>query len=212
MRYLTWCLLLLGQCALAQNPNDPLLNSSQISGNPFLFKDWCNGTVHFTSGRVMNQFKLKFNVFNNQLLLQFDGNTFAAESKIDEFVMYPKSRLKDSLVFRRGFPNSDKGTDQTFYQVLFTGKVQLLRLFSRTVVQEHNLVVNEHNKHRSRMEEAEYYYMLRNDSLVFLPGNRTELAALFPKDVAEFINKQELKMRNAEDYMAVVKKYNEVIP
>lgn len=210
MRYITWCLLLLCQCALAQT-NDPLQNSSEISGNPYLFKDWCNGTVHFTSGRILHQFKLKFDVFKNLLLLQFDGNTFAAESKIDEFVMYPKSKTKDSLVFRKGFPKSDKGTEQTYYQVLFTGKVQLLRLFGRTVIQEHNLVVS-NNKYRSRMEEAEYYYMLLNDSLVLLPGNRTELAALFPPGVGEFIHQHQLKMRSAEDYIAVVKKYNELLP
>jgi hypothetical protein len=214
MKHITWCLLLLCHCALGQTATDLTANNGDISGNPYLFKDWCNGTVHFSSGRVLNQFKLKFDVFKNQLLLQFEGSTFAAESKINEFVMYPKSKSKDSLVFRKGFPISDKGTEHTYYQVLFAGKVQLLRLFGRTVITEHNLVVS-NNKQHSRLEEAEYYYLLHNNSLVLLPGNRTELAAIFPdkkEQLAAFITDQQLKMRSSEDYVAVVKKYNELIP
>jgi hypothetical protein len=207
MKHIVWCLLLICQCSLAQTDND-----ADISGNRYLFKDWCNGTVHFTSGRVLNQFKLKFDVFRNQLLLQFEGSTFAAESKINKFVMYPKS--KDSMVFRKGFPDSDKGTDNTYYQVLFKDKVTLLRLFARTVVEERSLVVASTKQHR-RLEDTEYYYLLHNNTLVLLPGNRNELAAVFPdkkEQITEFITAQQFKMRSGEEYVAVVKKYNELIP
>jgi hypothetical protein len=215
MKHILWCLLLLGQCTLAQtNTNQTELTNEDVSGNPYLFKDWCNGTVRFTSGRVMNQFKLKFDVFKNQLLLQFNGSAFAAESKVDEFVIYPKSKSKDSLVFRKGFPATEKASEHTFYQVLFQDKVQLLRLFFRNVIEEQKLVVT--NGRTSRhMEEGERYFLLQNNNLTLLPASRSELAATFPdkKDqLAEFINSQQLKMRNPEDYVAVVRKYNELIP
>src|SRR5262245_42784000 len=105
MKQILWCLLLLAQSIFGQDDSD-------ISGNPYLFKDWSNGTVRFSSGREMKQFKLKFDAFRNQLLLQFEGSTFAAESKVQEFVLLQK---KDSLVFRKGFPPNEN----TFYQVLF---------------------------------------------------------------------------------------------
>lgn len=214
MKHITWCLLLICQCTLAQTTNDPSFNTAELSGNPYLFKDWYNGTVRFSSGRVLNQFKLKFDVFKNQLLLQFEGTAFAAESKISEFVIYPKSKSKDSLVFRKGFPDSDKGTEHTYYQVLFADKVQLLRLFGRSIIEEHSLVVASNKQHR-RLEEAEYYYLLQNNNLTLLPANRTELVAAFPEkkeQVAEFINTQQLKMRNPEDFVKVVQKYNALLP
>jgi hypothetical protein len=215
MKHITWCLLLLCHCTFGQTGNNPTESSTEdISGNPYLFKDWCNGTVRFSSGRVLNQFKLKFNVFKNQLLLQFNGSAFAAESKIEEFVIYPKSKSNDSLVFRKGFPATEKTSEHTYYQVLFKDKVQLLRLYFRNVIEEHKLVVTNGRLNR-HMEEGEHYYLLQNNSLTLLPANRSDLAEKFPdkKDqLAEFITSQQLKMRSPEEYVIVVKKYNELIP
>lgn len=216
MKHFTWCLLLLCQSTLGQTINNQSGTANEnVSGNPYLFKDWCNGTVRFTSGRVMNQFKLKFDVYKNQLLLQFNGSAFAAESKIEEFVMYPaRSKSKDSLVFRKGFPPTDKTSEQTFYQVLYKDKVQLLRLFFRNIIEEKRLVVTSGSLDR-HLEEGEYYYLLYNNSLILLPADRAELVAKFPdnqEQLTDFIAKQQLKMRNPEDFVSVVKKYNELIP
>lgn len=207
-----WCLLLLCQSTLAQTTSET--TNDDVSGNPYLFKDWCNGTVRFSSGRVMTQFKLKFDVLKNQLLLQFDGSTFAAESRIEEFVIYPKSKSKDSLVFRKGFPATDKTTEQTFYQVLYRDKVQLLRLFFRNIIEEQKLVVN-NGRNAKHLEEAEFYYLLHNSNLTQLPNLKSDIPEAFPgkkEQVAEYMAAQQLKMRAPEDYVAVVKKYNELIP
>ena len=109
MKYIAWCLLLLSQCALGQTSKEDDLNT--ITGNPYLLKEWSDGVVRFTSGRTVNQFKLKFDCLKNMLLLQFNGSAFAAESKVQEFVMYPKN--KDSLLFRRGFPVTEKTSEST---------------------------------------------------------------------------------------------------
>jgi hypothetical protein len=215
MKHITWCLLLLCQFTFGQTGNNAAVAANEdVSGNPYLFRDWCNGTVRFSSGRVMNQFKLKFDVLKNQLLLQFNGSAFAAESKIEEFVIYPKSKSKDFLVFRKGFPATEKTTEHTYYQVLFRDKVQLLRLFFRNVIEEQKLVVTNGQVNR-RLEEGEHYYLLQNNNLTLLSANRSDLAATFPdkKDqLAEFISSQQLKMRNPEEFVLVVKKYNELIP
>src|SRR5262245_40829425 len=132
MKHIAWCLLLLCQCALGQTSAQD--NMSDVTGNPYLLKDWSDGVVRFTSGRVMNQFKLKFDCLKNMLLLQFNGSAFATESKVQEFVLYPKK--SDSILFRRGFPVTEKTNDATFFNVLLQEKVTLLRLVARNVIQE----------------------------------------------------------------------------
>src|SRR6185503_13571551 len=77
--------------------------NEEIAGNPYLLNGWNDGVIKFSSGRVVKQFKIKFDCLNNQLLLQFEGNTFAAESKVTEFVIYPKGKKNDSMVFRKGY-------------------------------------------------------------------------------------------------------------
>ena len=215
MKHITWCLLLLCQWTLGQTtnnlPGEEEMND--VTGNPYLFKDWSNGIVRFSGGRTMNQFKLKFDCLKNLLVLQFNGSAFAAEGKVQEFVMYPKSKSKDSLLFRKGFPAVDKATENTYYQVLFQDKVTLLRLFSRNIIEEKQLVtVNGHINRR--LEEVERYYLLHNGEMVLLPDSRNDLPEKFSdkKDqIAQFISSQQLKMRSSDDYLQVVKKYNELL-
>jgi hypothetical protein len=209
MKHLAWCLLLLSQVALGQTTKEDDLNT--ITGNPYLFKDWCDGVVRFSSGRTVTQFKLKFDCLKNMLLLQFNGSAFAAESKVREFVMYPKN--KDSLLFRRGFPATDKTADNTYFQVLLQDKASLLRLVARNVIEEKQLVTVNGRISR-RMEDAEYYYLLQNGTMTLLPTNRNDLPATFAdkqEPVARFIAAQQLKMHSPEDFVQVVKKYNELL-
>ena len=209
MKHIAWCLLLLCQCALGQTPREDEMNS--VTGNPYLMKDWCDGVVRFTSGRTMTQFKLKFDCLKNMLLLQFEGNAFAAESKVKEFVMYPKK--KDSLLFRRGFPSTNKTTDQTYFHVLLQDKSSLLRLVARNIIEEKQLV-SVNGRINRRMEEIEFYYLLRNGEMVLLPASRTELPEIFAdkkEPLARFIAANQLKMQHPEDFVAVVKKYNELV-
>ncbi|HEX6426947.1 MAG TPA: hypothetical protein VF008_04640 [Niastella sp.] len=209
MKHLAWCLLLLCQVALGQTTKEDDLNT--ITGNPFLFKEWCDGVVRFTSGRTVTQFKLKFDCLKNQLLLQFNGSAFAAESKVREFVMYPKN--KDSLLFRRGFPATDKTADHTYFQVLLQDKVSLLRLIARNIVEEKQLV-SVNGRVNRRMEDAEYYYLFQNGTMTLLPANKSDLPSTFAdkkESIAEFITTQQLKMHTPEDFVQVVKKYNELL-
>jgi len=209
MKHIAWCLLLLSQCALGQTFKEGDLNN--ISGNPYLLKDWCDGVVRFTSGRTVNQFKLKFDCLKNMLLLQFNGNAFAAESKVQEFVMYPKK--KDSLLFRRGFPQTDKTTENTYFQLLWQDKASLLRLPARNIIEEKQIVTVNGQVSR-RMEETEYYYLYQNGALTLLPADRISLPELFAdkkQPVAEFIAAKQLKMHNPDDFVQVVKKYNELL-
>jgi len=208
MKHIAWCLLLLGQCALGQTKED---DQNTITGNPYLFKEWCDGVVRFTSGRTVTQFKLKFDCFNNRLLLQFNGSAFAAESKVQEFVMYPKK--KDSLIFRRGFPTTDKTSENTYFHVLLQDKVSLLRFVARNIIEERQLVSVGGRVNR-RMEDVEFYYLLQNGALTLLPDSRNELPEKFAdkkEPIAAFISAQQLKMHSPEDFVQVVKKYNELL-
>ncbi|WP_207510792.1 hypothetical protein [Longitalea luteola] len=208
MKHIAWCLLLLCQCALGQNKED---DQNTVTGNPYLLKEWCDGVVRFTSGRTVTQFKLKFDCLKNMLLLQFNGSAFATESKVQEFVMYPRN--KDSILFRRGYPATDKTTEQTFFNVLLQDQVSLLRLVTRNIIEEKQLVAVSGRMNR-RLEEAEYYYLFTNGQLHQLPANRNELPAAFAdkkEPVARFITSRQLKMHSPEDYVLVVKKYNELL-
>jgi len=187
--------------------------NGELYGNPYIIKDWSDGLVKFTSGRVVNQFRLRFDCVRNQLVLQFQGSTFAAESKVKEFVMYTGSgKKKDSLVFRKGYPAIDKGNENTYYQVLLEGKTQLLRLIAKNVVEEKELISS--TRARGRLEEEEKYYLLKDGSMILLPPDRTQILNALPAQataLAQFITDNNLRFRTQADYIQLAKKYNELL-
>ena len=206
-------LLLLQNTAHSQVDNPDKDVNGELYGNPYIIKDWSEGLVKFTSGRVLNQFKLRFDCVRNQLVLQFQGSTFAAESKVKEFVMYTGSgKKKDSLVFRKGYPAIDKGNEHTFYQVLFEGKTQLLRLIAKNVIEEKELIAS--SRARGRLEEEEKYYLLKEGAMILLPPDRAQILNALPAQataLAQFITDNNLRFRTQADYIQLAKKYNELL-
>jgi hypothetical protein len=207
-------LLLICQQAFSQTvdgfktqPERP--GNQDVSGNPYLLNAWNDGVIKFTSGRIVKQFKLKFDCLNNQLLLQFEGNTFAAESKVNEFVIYPKGKFKgDSMVFRKGFPAVDRGNEQTYYQVLLDGKNILLRLFVKLIIEEKQLVGGTSFK---KTEDDEQYYLLQDKAMILLPKEKNAVHESFPlnqNELRQYIAKEQLKMRSAMDFVKLVQYYN----
>ena len=145
---LLWLILLFSVGAVAQTDEEKLEAGEYagVSGNPYFIKDWSDGVIRFTSGKVTDKFKLKFNAAQNRLIMQFNGAAFAAESRIQEFVMYTKNK-KDSFLFKKGFPKTERGDNETFYLVLERGAATLLRLATKDIVQEKELIDAKVSRH-----------------------------------------------------------------
>jgi hypothetical protein len=207
-----WFLLLFSLNLFAQTNEDQKANSGEyvgVSGNQLFLKDWSDGVIRFSSGKVTDKFKLKFNIAQNRLLLQFNGSTFAAESRINEFLMYTKNK-KDSFVFRKGFPDTDRGNAETFYQVLEKGKVTLLRLATKDIIEEKEILASKVSRHYRDVEE---FYLFRDGVMNKINKETAPVQDIVTdrrEELKTFISEQQLKMRSPEDLVKVVKKYNEL--
>lgn len=203
---------LLYQSSFSQEATNTSELNSEMFGNPYLIREWSDGLVKFTSGRVVNQFKLRFDCVRNQLLLQFQGSAFAAESKVREFVIYTDKK-RDSLVFRKGYPAVHKGTENTYYHVLLDGKVQLVRLVSKNIIEERELVSST-NTTRGHLENDEKFYLVKDGMMIHLPAEKEDILKALPEKadaLSEFINEKKLRFRTYQDYTLLVKKYLELM-
>ncbi|WP_276483188.1 hypothetical protein [Paraflavitalea pollutisoli] len=215
MKYLLGCLLLLAQPGWAQTSETAVGEDkiSTASGNPFLFKDWMEGVVYFKSGRVVKQFKLKFDCARNRLMMQFEGNSFAAESQVKEFVIYTASKKnKDSVLFRKGYPAIDKNTEETYYHVLLNGKAELLQLHTKVLIEEKQLV---NSANMSHLEDDEAFFVCLNGVMIPLPRNKEQILEKLPvqsDQLKEYVAQQTLRMDKAEDFVKIMAKYNELVP
>jgi hypothetical protein len=203
--------------ANAQTPpvdeqSDKATNFSDVAGSPYLFRDWSDGLVRFSSGRLMKQFKLKFDCAQNRLMLQYNGSTFGAESKISEFVIFQRNGKKtDSLLFRKGFPKYGRATEETFYQVLTDGPVMLLHLFSKNILEEKQFGATSLNR---RYQDEDKLFLLRDNQMVEISRDRNALIELLADQSAalkSFIESNDLKMKSTSDIAKVIQKYNQLV-
>ncbi len=214
------CLLLLLSCweggfaqttdRVTTSQDAPIYND--VSGSSFLIKDWSEGVIRFSSGRVSTQFKLKFDCVKNQLNLQFGGSTFATESKVKEFVIYTKNgNTRDSMIFRKGFPAADKGNEETYFQVLVEGKAMLLCLHLKHIAEEQQLASKVVYR---RITDQEIYYLLKDGKMTELPNDKFLIVEKFPEHaehMRKYISEQQLKFRNAPDYVKLIVYYNTLL-
>jgi len=205
-----WLLLLAGFHGFTQTIENSQGNAGEyvgVAGSPYFIKDWSEGIIRFSSGRVIDKFKLKFNCVQNRLMLQFNGSVFAAESKINEFVLYTKNK-KDSFVFRKGYPATERGNGETFYQVLDNGPVFLLQLAIKDIVEEKEILDSKRSRH---FQDLDHLYLFRDGIMTKIDEANAPLQDIFAdkwEELKKFISEQQLKMRSAEDLTKVVKKYN----
>ena len=196
--------------AVTTNQDPPIYND--ISGTPYVLTDWKEATIRFSSGRLATQFRIKFDCIKNQVMLQFEGNSFATQSKIREFVIYPKSRKEiDSMLFRKGFPVTDKANEETFYQVLLEGKTELLCLYLKQITEEQQIASKIIYR---RIRDEKVFYLLKDQAMIQLPSDRATFSDVFyghAEKIKQFVNEKQLKLRDAEDYKKVVEYYNSLL-
>lgn len=214
MKNIYLILLLVASAASAQtteritnSQDQPVYND--VSGSPFFLKEWSDGIIRFSSGRVANQFKVKFDCVKNLVILQFEGSSFTTESKIREFALFPKGLKKpDSLLFRKGFPATGSANEDTYYQVLVQGKNTLLCLPVKVLSEEPQIA----SKVIYRRIRDEYeYYLLKDGRMIKLTLIRQELPALFPdhqEELKTFITDKQLRFRDAGDLITLIQYYN----
>lgn len=215
MKQILWCLLFVsGSCfSQTKEPNKPGSEYDGVAGSPYLLKDWVNGTVYYKNGRVVTQFKLRFDCPRNYLQMEFKGQTFSPQTaSITSFVLYPKNS-RDSMIFRKGYPPSGTYNAETFYQVLTTGKAVLLYVLAKIIVESKDILPSSTKRF---FEDEDEFFLFSNGAITKLIKNdREKLAAQFPAQQAsllKFMNDEELKMRSAEDFMKFTAKYNELNP
>jgi hypothetical protein len=189
----------------SQDP--PIYND--VSGTPYFIRDWSDGIIRFASGRNASQFKIRFDCINNKVLLQFNGSSFSTESKVKEFVLYTKNgKDRDSAVFKKGFPATEKANEETFYQVLLEGKNQLLCLHIKIISEEPQIASKVIYR---RIRDEVKYFMLKDKNMIELPADRQLLADSFPdkyEEIRKFIAEQQLKFREAADFVKLLRFYN----
>ena len=195
-------------------PFNPAANN-EISGSAFINSNWKLCLIKLKDGRYFKDVPVKLNIFN-QTVHYLSANTGmemeAPNGLVTEVQMNDttiESKIETHL-FSGGFKPIDKNDENTFYEVLDTGKARLLLHRKVKLIETKTL--------GSTVPEKEYqpfreYYILINDTLVKCKKSKSFFTELFPDKkelVEQYINANNIKFRSEKDFRALVAYYNSI--
>ena len=183
-----------------------------VKGSPFYLDSWSQGTIDFANGQSKPNAKLKYNQYEDELIIQQSANTayYLPKDKISSFTIVDQDG-HSQLFIKRNHPGK-KATSQ-FYRVITAGKVYLL---------EHTKVVFEkadfeggysNNKPFDEFKKyTSYYYLLKDSEIpVKLKQTINAVAKIFPGNadmIKAYISENEIDCRNVEELSGVFRYYN----
>jgi hypothetical protein len=177
-----------------------------LSGSPYTNNSFLAGEILPWKGPWQKGYLLRLNTYSQQLEIIENEQIKAATAEL------VKGFKIDNSIYLTGFQPIDKNTSTTFYELLFEGKLKLLKYVS-TAFEE--VKTADDVKQGNQFTTYSYYYICEKEKLTkFLLGKKSFLKAIpekYSSKVEKFIDDKKLKMKEVADYIEVVKYYESII-
>jgi hypothetical protein len=181
--------------------------------SPFLSAEFRQGSVELGQGRVVNNVPVKFNTFNNAMMVIKNGQELKLE--FFEYITYKESDGEGGVrefKFKAGYPEIDNQNENTIYQVLSMGpKVHLLKYISQKV--EDVPTLGDYSRREIVTTEQFYIYVPGGSitKIKSLKSGKQSLQEALP-DLSTKINEisvaKKLKLRSESDISILVSELN----
>jgi hypothetical protein len=181
-----------------------------IGGSPFLNADYKTGTIKLSDGRVVNNVPVKFNIFNNAIMIQKDGEELRLESF--DLVSYDdegNGGTAKHYSFKQGYPEIDNHPGTAIYQVLaFGSKVQLVKYISQKV--EDAPTLGDYSRREIVTTQQLYIYVPGGEIKKIKTSKQAIIEALpgMSAKIEETTKSAGLNLKNESDIITLVNELN----
>lgn len=178
-----------------------------LVGSLYLFdNEWKVAELKSSDGAVYKDFNIKYDIVNDLLIYQGKAN------EIMEFVVPINEFSIGSLVFKNGYPSINTNTAKTFYQVLFEGKIRLLKKVTKTIIEAQNY--NSPSMVKNIDTQTKYYIINKNGSIIPIKTNKKDVLDLLSEkseQVKQYVSSHKVSFKNDEDLIGLFKFYDSLI-
>jgi hypothetical protein len=194
-----------GSTATIRFNNMTLNPYTVLEGSPYSSVEFKDGSIlpSQPNAKWISGYKLRYNSYANQLEFE-ESNVIKKVFSTDI-----KAFKIGEAIYQSGFPAIDKYTLNSFYKVLYKGKVKLLKI-STTLLQE--VRAADDVKQGDKFTTYDYYYLLENEEMKkFFTTKKAFLKVISPAKISAveaFINDKKLKLKDENDFVEVVKFYD----
>ncbi len=174
---------------------------TEIEGSPYLNDNWSRGTVKAKhNGKTYELAKMRYDAYKDELEYEENQKPYRFGGEITEFVT-------NDGIFRNSFPVYESLTARSFYQILYDGKIKLLK---RTTARIQTEKLYSSATQTKRFIKEESLYLFKNGLLTRIKKDKKSLLeALGEKqdELDAFIKDQKLKLSKEEDILRLIEKY-----
>jgi hypothetical protein len=183
----------------------PGFNNS-TDGSIFL-GDWERANVLFKNGKAIASLKMRYNVYENQMLYRHDDTTYVigTPDSIAEIKFPNKKFVYKNLV------HEDK-SEKTFLEVLYASKITLYNAYRIEVVPaNYNQALDVGSKNDLFKIKEQLYFLVDTKFVVLKKMSKLlDLLGDKKKEVSDYVDKEHLSIKNKEDIVKVLSYYQQL--
>jgi hypothetical protein len=195
----------------------PLMVRSEyrVVGSPYYPEKYYLADIILNSGKKYIGIRARLNLMDNELLFMTpDGTEMTLTSPVLKIVFTDPYNNKAMLniTFQKNFPAIDQQTAESYYEVLDSGSVKLLKYHKITY--DDRKGYNEATMTRYFQETNLYYLYSEKTGMVKLEKGKDFWVSFFndkKNQVSEFIDLNDLKCRKETDWKKVIAFYNTLV-
>ncbi len=184
-------------------------------GSPFYLDNWTDGFAEFESGRTAENVKLKYNMFEDELLIldPKSGAIYVDKNNVKSFALHSVKKEKTDAFIK--LPDPKKDDSFQYYRILFAGKMYLFE-YTKVVYEKANFQGGYSNeKTYDEFKKYPGYYIMdpKQSRPSKLKSSAGAVSKAFPNhqnEIKKFISKNLLDCRKEEDLLKVFRHYDDL--
>ena len=183
-----------------------------VEGSPFYPDEYLRANIYLRYGKIYTGIYVKFNLQENLLLYkQADGTEMSAATPIKRVIFTDTSDgwVLYNSIFENGFPSIDNRNENTFYQVLDSGKIKLLKCHAVKFTDKKDYGQASITR---VFDQSEFWYVyLPNGQIKKIEKGTEFFLSFFPdkkEEISKYIKTQKLKCRKESDWKKAIAYYN----
>lgn len=191
----------------------PLMLRSEyaIEGSPFFHSEYCTAELKVRNGRSYSGIKVKLNLQENLVIYDAgDGKEMVSVTPIERILFTDCNDVSKNTILQSGFPAVDAQTTNSFYQLLDSGRLQLLKHIG---INYKDIKYYGSNQTTRVFTQKETYYVYSPEKgmrKIAVKDNNSVIALLgdHKQELAAYVSSNDLRCKKEEDLLKLVRYYN----
>lgn len=185
--------------------------TNNSEGSPYFTETYKKANITLEDGRIARDVKVKFDLLNNQIqYMNEKGAEMIPNLPIKSFIFIEPffDQARDFVMFQNGFPAIGRFTPATYYQVLDTGSIKLLKSIKVNYRDDQPYASPEVTRIYERT--VGYYAYTPAGEMIRLDKEKEVFVYIFKtrqKEILAFINEKKLKLKGENDYVEIFRFY-----